>query len=90
MNRKELIAAMADNAQISKEEVEKVLTAFTDVVGATLKKGEKVQILGFGNFEVANRAERKGRNLQTGEEVTYPATNVPKFKPGKKLKEIVN
>ena len=90
MNKMELVAAMAEQAEISKKDAEKALKAFTDVVSGELKKGGKVQLVGFGTFEVAERAAREGRNPQTGETMQFPASKAPKFKAGKALKDIVN
>ncbi|MCR5098298.1 MAG: HU family DNA-binding protein [Lachnospiraceae bacterium] len=90
MNKTELVAAMAAKADISKKDAEAALKAFTDVVGEQLKKGKKIQLVGFGTFEVSKRAKRTGRNPRTGEEMTIPASKAPKFKPGKALKDIVN
>ncbi len=89
MNKTELIAAMADQAGISKKDAEKALKAFTDVVADELKKGEKVQLVGFGTFEVVERAAREGRNPQNGEPM-IAASKAPKFKAGKALKDVVN
>ena len=90
MNRKELISAMAENANMSKVDTEKALKAFIDTVTDELKNGGKVQLVGFGTFEVAERAARKGRNPKTSEEIMIPASKSPKFKAGKALKDIVN
>ena len=90
MNKAELIAAMADKADLSKKDVEAALKAFVDVVTEELKKGERGQLVGFGTFEVSERAERVGRNPQSGEEMLIPASKIPKFKAGKALKDIVN
>jgi DNA-binding protein HU-beta len=90
MNKTELVAAIADKAEISKKDAEKALKAFIDVVAEELKKGEKIQLVGFGTFEVAERAARTGRNPQTGEEMKIEASKAPKFKAGKALKDIVN
>lgn len=90
MNKAELVAAMADKADISRKDAEAALKAFTDVVAEELQKGEKIQLVGFGTFEVTERAARNGRNPQTGEEMTIPASKAPKFKVGKALKDIVN
>jgi len=90
MNKTELIAAMAEAAEISKKDAEKTLKAFTDVVADELKKGGKVQLVGFGTFEVSERAAREGRNPQTGETMKIEASKAPKFKPGKALKDEVN
>ena len=90
MNKAELVAVMAEKAEISKKDAEKALKAFTEVVGEELKKGEKIQLVGFGTFEVAERAARTGRNPQTGAEMKIPASKAPKFKAGKALKDMVN
>ena len=90
MNKAELVAVMADKAEISKKDAEKALKAFTEVVAEEMKKGEKVQLVGFGTFEVSERAARTGRNPQTGAEMSIPASKAPKFKAGKALKEMVN
>ena len=90
MNKTELVAAVADQAGISKKDAEKALKAFTDVVAEELKNGGKVQLVGFGTFEVGERAERQGRNPKTGEAITIPASKSPKFKAGRSLKDIVN
>ena len=90
MNKTELIAAIADKTELSKKDAEKVLKAFTDVVAEELKKGEKIQMVGFGTFEVSERAAREGRNPQTGETMTIAASKAPKFKAGKALKDMLN
>ena len=90
MNKTELVAAMAEKAGLSKKDSEKALKAFIDVVAEELKKGEKIQLVGFGTFEVAERAAREGRNPLTGEKMTIKASKAPKFKAGKALKDIVN
>ena len=90
MNKTELVAAMADAAGLSKKDAEKALKAFTDVVAEELKKGEKIQLVGFGTFEVSERAARTGRNPQTGAEMTIAASKAPKFKAGKALKDSLN
>ena len=90
MNKTELIAAMAEQAGLSKKDAEKALKAFTDVVTEELKKGEKIQVVGFGTFEVSERAAREGRNPQTGEAMTIEASKTPKFKAGKALKDSIN
>ena len=90
MNKTELVAAMADQAGLSKKDAEKALKAFTDVVAEELKKGEKIQLVGFGTFEVSERAARTGRNPQTGAEMTIAASKAPKFKAGKALKDSLN
>lgn len=90
MNKTELIAAVAEKAELSKKDVEKVLKAFTDTVTEELVKGEKVQMVGFGTFEVSERAAREGRNPKTGEAMPIAASKTPKFKAGKALKDEVN
>ncbi|GFI02850.1 MAG: HU family DNA-binding protein [Lachnospiraceae bacterium] len=90
MNKTELIAAMADQAEISRKDAEKALKAFVDVVSDELKKDGKVQLVGFGTFEVSKRAAREGRNPQTGEVMPIAASKAPKFKAGKALKDLVN
>lgn len=90
MNKTELVAAMAEEAGLSKKDAEKALKAFTDVVTAELKKGEKIQLVGFGTFEVSERAAREGRNPQTGEAMAIAASKTPKFKAGKALKDSIN
>ena len=90
MNKTELVAAIADKAEISKKDSEKALKAFVDVVTEELKKGHKIQLVGFGNFEVSERPAREGRNPRTGETMTIAASKTPKFKPGKALKDAVN
>lgn len=90
MNKTELVAAIAEEAEISKKDAEKALKAFTDVVANQLKKGDKVQLVGFGTFEVSERAAREGRNPQTGKTMKIEACRVPKFKAGKALKDAVN
>ena len=86
MNKADLVAAMAEKAGVSKKDAE----AFTDVVAEELKKGEKIQLVGFGTFEVSERAARTGRNPQTGAEMTIAASKAPKFKAGKALKDSLN
>ena len=90
MNKTELVAAIAENANISKKDAEGALKAFVDVVTEELKKGEKIQLVGFGTFEVSERAARTGRNPQTGEEMPIAASKAPKFKAGKALKDALN
>lgn len=90
MNKTELVAAIASKANITKKDSEAALKAFIDVVGEELKKDEKVQLVGFGTFEVVKRAARTGRNPQTGKEMKIKASKAPKFKPGKALKDAVN
>ena len=90
MNKAELIEAMAKANKLSKKENEEVLNAFVDAVTKELKKGGKVQLVGFGTFEVGKRAARTGRNPQTGAEIKIKASRTPKFKAGKALKDAVN
>ena len=90
MNNRELVAAVAEQADISKKDAEKALKAFVDVVTEEMKKGEKVQLVGFGTFEVSERAAREGRNPQTGKTMKIEACKAPKFKAGKALKDAVN
>ncbi len=90
MNKTELIAAMAENAGLSKKDTEAALKAFVEVVGDALKNDDKVQVVGFGTFEVSERGERVGRNPKTGETMTIKASKSPKFKAGKALKDSLN
>ena len=90
MNKTELIAEVAKKCGLSKKDAEKALKAFVDVVAEELKKGEKIQLVGFGTFEVSERAARVGRNPQTKQEITIPASKAPKFKAGKALKDSLN
>ncbi|MFV0362592.1 MAG: HU family DNA-binding protein [Suipraeoptans sp.] len=90
MNKTELVAAIAKQAELPKKDAEKALKAFVDVVSDELKKGNKVQLVGFGTFEVSKRAAREGRNPQTGKTMKIAASNAPKFKAGKALKDAVN
>ena len=90
MNRTELISAMAENANMTKVDAEKALKAFIDTVTEELKNGGKVQLVGFGSFEVTERAARKGRNPKDGSTIQIPASKAPKFKAGRSLKDIVN
>lgn len=90
MNKSELVAAIAEQAGLSKKDAENALKAFTDVVTQELSKGGKIQLVGFGTFEVSERAARTGRNPQTGEEMQIAASKAPRFKAGKALKDAVN
>ncbi len=90
MNKAELIAAVAAQTGETKKSAEATINAFVDTVTKSLKKGDKVQLVGFGSFEVRKRAARKGRNPQTKEEIKIPASKAPVFKAGKALKELVN
>ena len=90
MNKTELVAAVAEQAGLSKKDAEAAVKAFTDVVSDALKKGDKIQLVGFGTFEVSERAAREGRTPRTGETMTIEASKTPKFKAGKALKDLVN
>ena len=90
MNKSDLIAAIAAKTGDTKKGAEASLNAFVDVVTESLVKGDKVQLVGFGSFEVRKRAARKGRNPQTKEEIKIPASKAPVFKAGKALKDLVN
>ena len=90
MNKTELVAAMAEQAEMTKKDAEKALTAFTEVVAKELKNGGKVQLVGFGTFEVSSRAAREGRNPQSGAPMKIAASKAPKFKAGKALKDMLN
>lgn len=90
MNKNELIAKVAEATEMTKKESTQSVEAVLDAIAGALQKGDKVQLIGFGNFEVRERAARKGRNPQTGEEIDIPASKVPAFKPGKQLKAGVN
>ncbi|MDR1914057.1 MAG: HU family DNA-binding protein [Clostridiales bacterium] len=90
MNKSELISAMAAKAELSKKDTEKALDAFREAVQEELVNGGKVQLVGFGTFDVAERAAREGRNPQTGETMPIPASKAPRFKVGKALRDAVN
>lgn len=90
MNKTELVAAIANQADLSKKDAEKALKAFVDVITDELKKGEKIQLVGFGSFEVTERAAREGINPLTKKPMSIPASKAPKFKAGKALKDAVN
>ena len=90
MNKAELISALAESTNFTKKDSEVFLKAFLDTVVGTLEKGDKVQLVGFGTFEVRDRKERVGRNPRTKEEIQIPASKVPVFKPGKEFKTTVN
>ena len=90
MNKTELVAAISEKTELTKKDSEKALRALIDVVAEELKKGEKVQLVGFGTFEVSERAARTGKNPQTGAEIKIAACKAPKFKAGKALKDAVN
>lgn len=89
MNKAELVSSVADRAEVTKKDAEKVITAVFDVVEEAMAKGEKVQLVGFGTFEVRDRAARTGRNPQTGEEIQIAATRVPAFRAGKALRDSI-
>lgn len=90
MNKAELITAVAEKAELSKKDTEAVVNATVEVITKALKKGDKVQLVGFGTFEVRARGARTGRDPRTGKEIKIPASKAPAFKAGKALKEIVN
>lgn len=90
MNKSELVSAMAAKTDLSKKDAEKALKAFIDVVTEELSQGEKIQLVGFGTYDVSERAARTGRNPQTGEEMKIAASKAPRFKAGKALKDAVN
>ena len=90
MNKTELVAAISEKTELTKKDSEKALKALIDVVAEELKKGEKVQLVGFGTFELSERAARTGKNPQTGAEIKIAACKAPKFKAGKALKDAVN
>ena len=90
MNKSELVANIAEKSGLTKKDAEQALNGFISSVQEALAKGEKVQLVGFGTFEVSTRAAREGRNPQTGETMTIEASKSPKFKAGKALKDVVN
>ena len=90
MKKSELIAIIAEKAELKKVDAEKALNAFVEAVTDALAEGDKISIVGFGNFETKTRAARKGKNPQTGAEIEIPASTVPTFKAGKSLKVAVN
>lgn len=89
MNKAELISAVAEKSELTKKDAEKAVNSMISVITETLAKGERVQLVGFGTFEVRDRAERKGRNPQTREEIVIPASKAPVFKAGRALKDSV-
>ncbi|MGB1271128.1 MAG: HU family DNA-binding protein [Endozoicomonas sp.] len=89
MNKKELVEQVAEQSNLSRSKAEKAVNAFINNTQETLAKGDIVQLIGFGTFSVADRAARKGRNPQTGQEIHIPACRLPQLKPGNKFKEIV-
>ena len=90
MNKTEFVAAIAEKAGLSKADAAKAVAAFTEVVVEEMKKDEKIQLVGFGTFEVSKRPERQGINPATGDKITIAAANVPKFKAGAALKKAIN
>ena len=90
MKKAELVAAIAEKTELSKKDAEKAVKAFTEVVEEELKKGGKIQLVGFGTFEVAERAARTGINPSTKETIQIPASKAPKLKAGKALKDSIN
>lgn len=89
MNKTELVSVLAETSGVTKKDAEKVLGAFINVVGDTLKKGDKIQLVGFGTFEARKRAAREGKNPQTGAKIKIAASTVPAFKAGKALKDYI-
>lgn len=89
MNKQELVASVAEKAEITKKDAEKAINAVIESIKVALNKGDKVSLVGFGTFEVRTRAARSGRNPQTGDTIKIPAGKVPAFRPGKELKESV-
>lgn len=89
MNKTELVDAVATKTDLTKQDSKKAVDALFETISNTLAQEEKIQLVGFGTFEVRERAARTGRNPQTGEEITIPASKSPAFKPGKELKEAV-
>ena len=89
MNKSELVDLVAEKTEMSKKDSEKAVKAVVDSISEGLKRGEKVQLVGFGTFEVRHRKAREGRNPSTGAKIKIPALKVPAFKPGKALKEKV-
>ncbi len=90
MNKSELITKVSETAELSKKDATRAVDAVFDAISEALQQGDKVQLVGFGNFEVRERSARKGRNPQTGEEIEISASKIPAFKPGKALKEGIN
>ncbi|MFH0702563.1 MAG: HU family DNA-binding protein [bacterium] len=90
MNKEELVQEVSKKAKVTQKEVSEILSIFMDVVEKAVAKGKKVTLVGFGTFEARKRAERTGRNPQTGKEIKIPAKTVPTFAAGKKFKELVN
>lgn len=90
MNKAELVGQIASKTGMTKKDTEPIVSALLDTIQATLKDGNKVQLVGFGTFEVRDRAARKGRNPQTGKDIEIPASRIPAFKPGKVLKDSIH
>lgn len=90
LNKADLVNAVAEKAELTKKDAEKAVNAVFASIEEALSRDEKVQLVGFGTFEVRDRAQRTGRNPKTGEEIVIPASRVPAFKPGKALKEAVD
>ncbi|WP_164670238.1 HU family DNA-binding protein [Virgibacillus doumboii] len=90
MNKTELVKAVSASTELTKKDSAKAVDAVFESITEALKNKDKVQLIGFGNFEIRERSARKGRNPQTGKEIQIAATNAPAFKPGKALKELVN
>ncbi|WP_317854292.1 HU family DNA-binding protein [Chakrabartyella piscis] len=90
MNKSDLVAAIAEKAEMSKKDAEKFVKAFEEVITEELTSGGKVQLVGFGTFDVAERAAREGRNPKTNEPMPIPASKAPRFKAGKALKDAIN
>lgn len=90
MNKQELLSAMAERSGLTKKDSEAALSAFIATVEETLKGGDKIQLIGFGSFEVRDRAARTGKNPLTGEPMNIPAAKVPAFKAGRAFKDMVN
>jgi DNA-binding protein HU-beta len=89
MNKAQLVSKVADKAGLSKAAAEKAINTFLEAIQSALKKGDSVTLVGFGTFSVASRKKRQGRNPQTGQTITIPARKVPRFRPGKALKDAV-
>ncbi|GAA0135555.1 HU family DNA-binding protein [Paenibacillus woosongensis] len=87
MNKSDLVNQVAESTELSKKDAAKAVDAVFEAISTALQNGDKVQLVGFGNFEVRERSARKGRNPQTGEEIEIPASKIPAFKPGKALKD---
>ncbi|AZK47168.1 MULTISPECIES: HU family DNA-binding protein [Paenibacillus] len=87
MNKSDLVNQVAESTELSKKDATKAVDAVFEAISTALQNGDKVQLVGFGNFEVRERSARKGRNPQTGEEIEIPASKIPAFKPGKALKD---